>query len=185
MGNGDTTMSWEDFYRRRDALDAAERLASRDPEGPLPFAQVPHATEVFTGPAELLLALHYRWTMKLTGRLGMAVADAESDPSIDRVDAVRTAWLATAREFPVLRRLLDAHADDFDGALRPALAGEHRMLALASGLAEHGEDPEEITRIGQALLALIRTTPDHEPAPEPERRRNPIEQFLRKLVASV
>ena len=177
-------MSWEDFYKRRDALDAAVRLAGRDPEGPLPFAQVPNATEVFTGPAEMLLALHYRWTMKLTGRLGMAVADAERDPQVDRVDAVRTAWLDTADEFSVLRRLLDAHADDHDGALRPALAGEYRMLALAAGLAEHGEDPEEIARIGHALLALIRTTPDRRPTPEPQRRRNPIEQFIRKLVAS-
>ena len=178
-------MSWDDFYKRRDALDAAVRLASRDPRGPLPFAQVPNATEVFTGPAELLLALHHRWTMKLTGRLGMAVADAERDPSIDRVDAVARAWRETAGEFPALRALLDAHADDYDGALRPALAGEHRMLALAAGLAEHGEDPDEIARIGQALLALIRTTPEREPVPSQQRRRNPIEQFLRKLVANV
>jgi hypothetical protein len=178
-------MSWEDFYRRRDALDAAVRLAGRDPEGALPFAQVPNATEVFTGPAELLLALHYRWTMKLTGRLGMAVADAERDPSIDRVDAVMTAWRETAGEFPVLRRLLDAHADDHGGALRPAMAGEHRMLAFAAGLADAGEDAEEVTRIGQALLALIRTSPEPEPVPQQQRRRNPIEQLLRKIVANV
>lgn len=179
-------MSWADFYRRRDALDAAVRLAERDPEGPLPFNQVPNATEVFTGPGELLLALHHRWSMKLTGRLGMAVADAERDPSIDRVDAVVKAWRETAAAQPALRRLLDAHADDFDGALRPGLAGEHRMLALAAGLADHGEDPAEVARIGQALLALIRTTPEPAPAPEPrEHRRNPVEQFLRRLVANV
>jgi hypothetical protein len=178
-------MSWEDFYRRRDALDAAVRLAGRDPEGQLPFTQIPNATEVFSGPAELLLALHYRWTMKLTGRLGMAVADAERDPSIDRVDAVMAAWRETAGEFPVLRRLLDAHADDHDGALRPAMAGEHRMLALAAGLADVGEDAEEVTRIGQALLALIRTSPEPEPVPRQQRRRNPFEQFLRKIVANV
>ena len=177
-------MSWEDFYKRRDALDAAVRLAGRDPAGPLPFAQVPNATEVFTGPAELLLALHYRWSMKLTGRLGMAVADAERDPSIDRVDAVVTAWRETAAKFTVLRALLDAHAEDYDGALRPAMASEHRMLAYAAGLADHGEDLDEVTRIGQALLALIRTEPEPRPAPIPQRRRNPIEHFLRKLVAS-
>src|ERR1044072_2300411 len=135
-GDGEATpMSWADFYRRRDALDAAVRLAGRDPKGPLPFTQVPNAAEVFTGPAELLLALHYRWSMKLTGRLGVAVADAERDPAVDRVDAVVKAWRETAAAHPALRGLLDAHADDFDGALRPGPASEHPTLAPAAGRA--------------------------------------------------
>ena len=83
--------------------------------------------------------------------------------------------------------MLDAHADDHDASLRPGVAAEQRMLAMAAGLAEPGEDPDEITRIGQALLALIRTTPGPrtEPVAGEPRRRHPVEQFLRKLVANV
>ncbi|MFC5287622.1 hypothetical protein ACFPM7_11230 [Actinokineospora guangxiensis] len=164
-------MSWSDYYRRRDALDAVLDQAARDPEGPLPFGE--QAAAEFADRRELLLALHYRWSVRLTGRVGMAQADAERDPSADRVDAVARAWRATAAEHPVLRRVLDAHP------VGPAVAGEQRMLALAAGLAEIDEPAAEITRVGAAYLALIRT------APCPVRQRTTrVEQFLRRLVAS-
>jgi hypothetical protein len=171
-------MSWSDFYRRRDAMDAVLEHARRDPEAMLPFAEVPEVAEIFAGPEELLLALHYRWTMRLTGRVSLAQAEAELDPRIDRVDAVAAAWRATAAEFPVLRGLLDANAGLSGAVLRPAVEGEQRMLALAAGLAEPHESPQEITRIGATFLALLRSTPDRQ-----ARRRNPVE-LLRRLVAS-
>ncbi|MGQ0842030.1 hypothetical protein [Actinokineospora sp.] len=173
-------MSWNDFYRRRDALDAVLRAARHNTEGPLPFVEVPGVAEVFARPADLLLALHYQWTMKLTGRVGLAQADAERDPSIDLVDAVSRAWRTTAAEFPVLRRLLDANADNYAGALRPAVAAEQRMLALAAGLAEPYESRIEITRVGAAFLTLLRSTPPRQAS----RRRSPVEQLFRRLVAS-
>lgn len=164
-------MSWSDYYRRRDALDAVLDQAARDPEGPLPFPE--RAAAEFADRRELLLALHYRWSVRLTGRVGMAQAEAERDPSLDRVDAVARAWRATAAEHPVLRRVLDAHPAGL------AAAGEQRMLALAAGLAEIDEPAEEITKVGAAFLALIRTSPC------PVRPRTTrIEQFLRRLVAS-
>jgi hypothetical protein len=172
-------MSWTDFYRRRDALDAVLEHARHDPAGTLPFAEVPEAAEVFTGPEDLLLALHHRWTMKLTGRLGVALAEAGRDPGIDPVDAVLAGWRATAVEHGTLRRLLDAGAAEHAAALRPAIEGEQRLLALTAGLAEHGDTPEEIIRVGATLLALLRDAPEH-----PARRRGPVEQLLRRLVAS-
>lgn len=172
-------MSWNDYYRRRDAMEAIVEYAETNPTGELPFAEVPEAVEVFTGPEELLLALHYKWTLKLTGRLGLAQAEAERDPSIDLVDAVSRAWRTTATEFPVLRRLVDQGIETYPSALRPGVDSEYRMLALAAGLAEPHETRDEITRVGAAFVALVRSAPDR-----PERRRHPVEQLFRRLVAS-
>ncbi|GAA4418214.1 hypothetical protein ACFQV2_09280 [Actinokineospora soli] len=170
-------MSWADFYRRRDALDAVLELARHNPEGPLPFPV--QAAAEFADQGEALLALHYRWTVRLTGRVGMAQAEAERDPGIDPVDAVAQAWRATAAEFPVLRRVLDSNADNFGGVLRQAVESEQRMLALAAGLADITEPADEITRVGAAYLALVRTAPSRD-----RHKVNRVEQFLRRLVHS-
>jgi hypothetical protein len=172
-------MSWNDYYRRRDALDAVVDHAARHPAGSVPFTEVPEATEVFTNREELLQALHYRWLLKLTGRVGLAQAEAERDPSIDPVDAVTQAWRTTAVEFPTLRRLIDIGAETDPDVLGPAIDGEQRMLALAAGLVEPHESAAEITRVGAAFVALIRSAPDR-----PVKRRNPVEQLFRRLVAS-
>jgi hypothetical protein len=170
-------MSWTDFYRRRDALDAVLEHARRNPADTLPYSEVPQAVAEFAGPEDLLLALHYKWTMKLTGRLGVALAEAGRNPDIDPVDAVLAGWRATAAEHPELRRLLDAGAGV--EALRPAIEGERRLLALSAGLAEPHEPAEEISRVGATLQALLRNT-----SGRPARRRGPVEQLLRRLVPS-
>jgi hypothetical protein len=136
---GDKTMSWNDFYRRRDALDAVLRSA-----GPL---QVD--TTVFADADELLLALHYRWMQQLTGRLGVALTE-----TTDRVAAVQQTWRTLAQEQPKLRELLDTHLTDADAVER-----EERLLALTSGLAELSEPSAEIARVGVAFLSLIRAEP--------------------------
>ena len=165
-------MSWTRYYERRDALDSVLVRAQRDPAGPLPHS------DVFDGPAELLPALHYRWTLKLTGALGLALAEAERDPSIDQVDAVSAAWRRTITDNPTLYAVLSAHAPRY-AELRPMFEAEQRTLALAAGLAEPHEPTAEITRVGAAFLALPQTA-----APKPTRRRSPVEQLIRRLVAS-
>lgn len=134
-------MGWNDFYRRRDALDTVLR---RDPAGPLEFDRT-----VFETADELLLALHHRWLQQLTGRLGVALADAD-----DRADAVLRTWRALRAEQPVLRAVLDAHLTD-----PAAVEREERLLALTSGLAEMSEPPTEVAGIGAAFLDLIRSEP--------------------------
>jgi hypothetical protein len=161
-------MSWNDYYERRDALDSVLVRARRNPDGPLPHSSA------FANPEELLLALHYRWTLKLTGALGVALADAERDP----VDAVSAAWRRTVQDNETLHAVLDVHAPRY-AALRPMLDAEQRTLALAAGLAEPHEPSEEITRVGAAFLALLQTA-----KPEPAKRRSPVEQLIRRLVAS-
>lgn len=145
-------MSWTDYYRRRDATNAVLAYAATDPGGGLPFAEVPGVAEIFGTPSELLLALHYRWLQRLTGHVEVALAEADRDPDADRLDVVAGAWRTAAVRNPVLRRLLDANDDD--PALRPAVHGERRFLALSSGLAEPHEHPDDIAKIGAAYLAL-------------------------------
>jgi len=167
-------MGWKDFYRRRDAIDDVLERAGRDPDGGLPFTGP--ATEVFASQADLLLALHYKWTMALTGRIGVALAEADRDPGIDRVDAVTGAWRRTAAAHPVLRRLLDEAANE--PAMRPAVEGEQRLLALSAGLAGPAESVEDVTRTGAAVLALVRAVP------EPRQCRRGAAGLLRRLVPS-
>ncbi len=138
-------MSWSDFYRRRDALDAVLRAAAADPAAPLAVDR-----DVFASEEELLLALHYRWMQQLTGRLGTALEDSDDD----RVETVARTWRALAAEQPVLRAVLDAHLTSTE-----AIEREQRMLALTAGLAELSEPSAEIGRVGAAFASLIRTRP--------------------------
>jgi hypothetical protein len=165
-------MSWTDYYERRNALDSVLVRAERDPAGPLPHSPM------FDGPADLLLALQYRWTLKLTGNLGRVLAEAERDESMDLVDAVSGAWRKTIADNQTLHAVLEAHAERYE-ALLPQLEAEQRTLALAAGLAEPHEPAQEITRVGAAFMALLRTA-----AEKPSRRRSPVEQLLRRLVSS-
>jgi hypothetical protein len=158
-------MSWTRYYARRDALDSVLVRARRDPAGPLPDA------DVFAGPAELLLALHYRWTLKLTGALGVALSSDE-----DPVDAVSVAWRRTIADNATLYAVLAEHAPRYP-ELHPMLDAEKRTLALAAGLAEPHEPVEEITRVGTAFLALLQTA-------APQSAGSPVEQLIRRLVAS-
>lgn len=154
---GDKTMGWHEFYRRRDALDAVVE------QGELLLS------DIFPTQGELLRALHERWLRRLSARIELAELTTE-----DPVDAVGDAWRATAAENARIRALLDEHADD--EAVRPLVEAEHRMVARAAGLAEAGDSPGEVASIGAAFVALQRTAPD--------RRRNPVERLLRRLVPS-
>ncbi|GAA3011639.1 hypothetical protein [Actinokineospora diospyrosa] len=165
-------MSWSDYHRRRAALDGVLEHLRHDPGGAVPFTG--EVAELFDSPGQVLLALHYRWTLKLTGRVGLAMADAERDAGVDLVDAVTRAWLDTATEHALLRAVLDAHAAASPEVLRPGLESEQRMLALAAGLAEPADARAEITRVGAAFTALLSTTPP----------RRPLRHLARRFAAS-
>ncbi|MCK2245379.1 MULTISPECIES: hypothetical protein [unclassified Crossiella] len=151
-------MSWNDFYRRRDVINAVLRQAERTGDPVLPFEDAPHAaasgstlakqvSETFADRAELLAALHYRWMLRLTGHLELALHEHG-----DRVEAATSAWQRLAAEEPTLRRLLDAGAQ----TIPAAIAHEQRTLALVTGLADAREPAEQIERVGAAFLALAR-----------------------------
>jgi hypothetical protein len=152
------TVSWNDFYRRRDALDAVLRRAELDPTAP-PV----HDPDLFPTRNDLLLALHHRWMQQLTGRLGVALSAAEvENGDVDRVEVVVRTWNDLAADQPVLRAVLDAHLTD-----RAAIEREQRLLALTAGLADLSEPDEDITGVGVAFLNLVRATP-------PRARRRPL-----------
>lgn len=166
-------MGWADFYRRRDAIDLVLARTRRNE----PVDDI--ADAVFGGPERLALALQYKWSQHLHGHVAVAVADAEHAPDVDHVAAVASAWRTAARRQPELRRLLDGYARTAGPELTEALRTEQRMLAYAAGLADPGEPAAETARIGAAFLALVRSTPER-----PIRHPNPVEQLLRRLVAS-
>jgi len=155
-------MSWTDFYRRRDAIELVLAEARNNPGAGLPFDALPAVTEIFTDREDLALALQYKWSQILLGRIAAAQLEAGQDPRIDHVEAVSMAWRTASRLHPELRALLDEHTAEAGPVFQAEQLAEQRMLALAAGLAEIGEPTEEINRIGAAFQALIRTG---EPAP--------------------
>lgn len=163
-------MSWNDFHQRQQAL--AETLDSARRDLSAAFDTVPSP---FRDTGELLAALQHKWMQQLTGRVEVALGDTEDAPHDDRVKAVTMAWRRTAHANPGLRAALDVHADD--PALVEATAREHRMLAIASGLAEEHEPAQEVTRVGRAFLKLLRAAPEPDERPRPGR--------LRKLIPSL
>lgn len=172
-------MGWDCFYRRRDAINAVLDSATKQPETGLPFSELPEVTEVFDSHEDLALALQYKWSQRLSGQINLALSDAEQR-DIDHVDAVSAAWRATAAVNPVLRRLLDRYTDEGGPRFQAALRAEQCMLALAAGLADPNESSTEISRIGGAFLRLIR----HAPQQAVRHHRSPVEQLLRRLVAT-
>ena len=170
-------MSWTDFYRRQEILEATVRLAARNPGAPLPLDEVPGAEEHFGTEENVLTALQYKWTQVLSGRLRAEVTDPDdADGFGDHVDAVTRAWRATVEEHEALRAVLDG-AFERNATLRRMHEGELRMLAVTAGLADAREPGEEIVKVGHALEALLRTSRD-----EPARRR-PVMGHLRRLLA--
>jgi hypothetical protein len=163
-------MSWAHFYERRDALDLVLAHARRHPGTGLPHDGFDAVRSVFADREDLALALQYKWSQALTGRIAVALTDAERTPDVDHVEAVAAAWRTAASKQPALRELLDTYAADPDAgqAFRDAVRSEQRMVAFAAGLAEPGEPTADATRIGAAFLALVRPV-----APAPRGAHSP------------
>ncbi|OXM73544.1 MULTISPECIES: hypothetical protein [Amycolatopsis] len=164
-------MSWNDFYRRRDILDAVLTAAARDPRGPLPFEEIPGAEQAFGTRENLMAALHYRWTQLLSGHLR-----AQTEGEDDHVDAVKRAFTAAVRRNRALYEVVATHRDSYP-ALKTAHRAEQAMLAVAAGLAEPDEPVEEVAKVGAAFEALLTEGPGLRPA-------RPFNRLLRMLAPS-
>ncbi|MGW4484477.1 hypothetical protein ACWEOE_11620 [Amycolatopsis sp. NPDC004368] len=177
-------MSWSDFYRRREILEAAVRHAKRTLGEPLALAEIPGAEDAFGCEENLLLALQYKWTQVLGGYLRAELADPEDAAAEgvgDQVDTVARAWRRARAEHETLRAVLDGALPRYP-ALLAQHEGELRMLALTAGLAEPGEPVGELTRVGYAFDSLVREGEDR--AAAPARRRSPMGHLMRLLAPS-
>ncbi|WP_037309280.1 hypothetical protein [Amycolatopsis orientalis] len=175
-------MSWNDFYQRRDILEAAVRQAGHHPSEPLSLDEIPGATKYFATEEELLVALRYKWNQVFGGYLRAEMADpdyADQDLPLDRVDAVTRAWNRATAEHEALRAVLDAALERCP-ALLPSHEAELRTLALTAGLADGNEPAAEITKVGAAFATLLR----HGRQAKPARRRSPMGHLLRLLAPS-
>ncbi|MGW3960199.1 hypothetical protein ACWED2_10295 [Amycolatopsis sp. NPDC005003] len=170
-------MSWTDFYRRQEILEATVRLAARNPGAPLPLEEVPGAEEHFGTEENVLTALQYQWTRTLSGRLRSEVVDPDDADGLgDHVDAVTRAWRAAVDEHADLHAVLDG-AYERHASLRRMHEGELRMLAVTAGLADPREPAEEIVKVGRAFEALLRANRSE------TTRRRPVIGHLRRLLA--
>lgn len=151
-------MSWQQFHHRQHAIRVLLRRLRHRPElldEPRPPEDL---RDAFDTSAQALCVLQHKWIQQLTGRIDVAAIEVDRHGG-DRLEAVRRAWRRTSTSNAVLRATLDRHARrhaEHSEELRAAMRGEQRMLAVASGLADHGEPDSEITRAGEALQRLLR-----------------------------
>ena len=170
-------MSWTDFHRRQEILEAATRHAGRNPGASLSLDEIPGAADLFGCEEQLLLALHYKWTQVLSGYLRAELADPDEAGDLgDQVDAVTRAWRRATTDHEPMHAVLDAGGERHT-SIAELRDGELRMLAVTAGLADPREDGEEIVKVGHAFEALLRTSRE-----EPARRR-PVMGHLRRLLA--
>jgi hypothetical protein len=119
--------TWDTYHRRSAALQDVVATIEANPGNDLPWPDI--AAETFSGPDDLLVALHDKWTRRLEGRIELFL---ETDDS-DLETSVANAWHAVATELPGVRALLDRYVDH--PALRHHEIAEHRLVAIAAGRA--------------------------------------------------
>jgi len=143
--------SWAAYHRRAAALTTV--IEELDRTGATSPSWTAGLAEVFTGPDDLLVALHDRWTRRLQARIDNA-AELASD---DVAESVADAWRELAAELPGVRRVLDAHADH--PALRRHELHEHRMVAVAAELAAFSDPVSWAAARGAKFVTELRVVP--------------------------
>lgn len=161
------TTAWETYHRRAAALRDVVTRVERDGE-------LVWDPDVFADEADVLVALHDLWTRRLETRIDLAL-ELHDIPG----DSVAEAWREVAAELAGVRRVLDAHAHD------PALAAhelhEHRLVAVAVGLATLSDPVAHSARLGRAYVAKVRSVV---PAPRDGWLADRMGGFFRRLAAS-
>ena len=142
-----SSASWQRYHRRADAVRTVLAQLDRTPSTELPWDE--RLGEVFLDPDDLLEALHAVWTRRLLGRVDVALELGSGSPR----HAVEEAWRATRQDFPALRALLDRYAGT-EVAAR-CVAAEHRLLAVAAGLAALSDPAPIAARTGAELAASL------------------------------
>ena len=140
--------AWDTFHRRAAAIRAVVEDLDATP------ATDPRWTDelagVFSGPDDVLVALHDVWTRRVTARVELALDLGQDLPA----ESVENAWFEVAAELPGVRRVLDAHAQD--EVLQQLDRHEHRLLAIAAGMVSPSDSLEHAAAAGRRLVANLR-----------------------------
>ncbi|MGH3736402.1 MAG: hypothetical protein ACRDT6_12395 [Micromonosporaceae bacterium] len=152
--------AWENYRRRAGVLRQVLARLDDTPGASVRWYDVPGVTEVFADREDLLRELHRVWANRLAARVDLAL---ESDHH-ELAHSVMRAWQEVAAELPALRRVLDHHAGD--PAIWYATRREHRMLAVAAGLAILDDPEDHAVAEGVRLVNSVTL-----PAPRPHRAR--------------
>jgi hypothetical protein len=145
------TGSWQAYHERAAAVRGVLAALDDVPRPTLPWDG--SLATVFAGRDDLLEALHAVWTRRLLGRV-----DLELEIGAGTLhESVETAWRATCGDLPALRALLDQYTDTEVG--RRCVAAEHRLLAVAAGLATLSDPSAYSARLGAALVEAFGTRP--------------------------
>lgn len=135
--------AWQAHHRRAVAL--RDVVAGLERDGRLRWDE-----EVLGDRDDVLVALHDLWSRRLQARLDNAL-------ELDSDDAVDDAWRGAVASMPAVRRVLDQHAH------LPSLVAsertEHRMLAVAAGLATLTDPVGYAAGRGEEYVAALAGTP--------------------------
>jgi hypothetical protein len=160
--------AWAAYHRQTAVLQEVVARIERNPEGELPWAEVPGVPETFGERDTLLLALQKRWESRVRGQVEMLLEMGEDDVADEVVHALRDAAAAQ----PGLRRFLDRYAAH--PALQHVVREEKRFLAVNAGLATFDTPTSIAVAAGAALLAEVRV-----PQPRNVPRRERLLSVLR------
>jgi hypothetical protein len=142
------SIAWDNYRRRATALRRVIADLDRSGSSTLPWGD--ELAAVFDDRDDLLVALHDAWTRRLTGRVDLALEIDEHPPGA----SVALAWHEVADELAGVRRVLDRQADN--PVLRSSERQEHRLLAVAAGVATINDPLPRSAAAGVRLVARIR-----------------------------
>lgn len=171
-------MSWTDFYRRQEILEATVRQAGRNPGAPLPLDEVPGAEDHFGCEENVLAALQYKWTQVL------AYYCAPRSPT--RTTPTASATTSTPSPAPgappstSTRRCARCSTAGSSATRRCAACTTASCGCSPSprGWPTRVKPADEITKVGHTLEALLRTSREQSHCP-----RRPMMSGLRRLLA--
>jgi hypothetical protein len=145
----DMSNAWDIYHRRATALRGVIADLDRSRSSELPWDD--ELAAVFDDADDLLVALHDVWNRRLAGRVDLALEIDEHESE----ESVALAWREVADELAGVRRVLDGQTDN--PALRHSVRQEHRLLAVAAGLATIGDPLSRSAEAGARLVVRFRS----------------------------
>ena len=142
------SIAWDTYRSRATALRRAIADLDRSGSPTLPWND--ELAAAFDDPDDLLVALHDVWTRRLEGRVDLALEIDEHESW----QSVALAWREVADELSGVRRVLDGQADN--PVVRHSRRQEHRLLAVAAGIATISDPLSHSAAAGERLVARIR-----------------------------